>query len=68
MPMELAHSRLELANALVTDRPEVALAEARAALDAFERLQAARDVGRRGRGAALARRRGATTGGKATAS
>jgi len=42
MPMELAHSRLELANALVTDRPEVALAEARAALEAFERLEAAR--------------------------
>ncbi len=29
---------------LVTDRPEVAMAEARAALDAFERLQAARHV------------------------
>ncbi len=42
MPMELAHSRLELAGALLTDRPEVAMAEARAALDAFERLQAAR--------------------------
>lgn len=44
MPMELAHARLALANALRTDRPEVALAEARAALEAFERLQAARDV------------------------
>jgi DNA-binding NarL/FixJ family response regulator len=44
MPMELARSRLELANALLTDRPEVAMAEARAALEAFERLQAARDV------------------------
>src|SRR5439155_15460554 len=44
MPMELAHSRLELANALVTDRPEVAMVEARAALEAFERLHAARDV------------------------
>jgi DNA-binding CsgD family transcriptional regulator/Tfp pilus assembly protein PilF len=42
MPMELARSRLELAGALVTDRPEVAMAEARAALDGFERLQAAR--------------------------
>ncbi|MFN2625870.1 MAG: LuxR C-terminal-related transcriptional regulator [Mycobacteriales bacterium] len=42
MPMELASARLELAAALVTDRPEVALAEARAALEAFERLQAAR--------------------------
>ena len=42
MPMEVAHSRLELANALLTERPEVAMSEARAALDAFERLQAAR--------------------------
>ena len=42
MPMELAHSRLALANALLTERPEVAMVEARAALDAFERLQAAR--------------------------
>jgi DNA-binding NarL/FixJ family response regulator len=42
MPMELAHSRLALANALITERPEVAMAEARAALEAFERLQAAR--------------------------
>jgi DNA-binding CsgD family transcriptional regulator len=44
MPMELAHSRLELATALVDDRPEVAIAEARAALEAFERLRAARQV------------------------
>jgi ATP/maltotriose-dependent transcriptional regulator MalT len=42
MPMEVAHSRLELANALLTERPEVAMSEARAALEAFERLQAAR--------------------------
>ncbi len=42
MPMEVAHSRLELANALLTERPEVAMAEARAALDAYDRLQAAR--------------------------
>ena len=42
MPMEVARSRLELANALLTTRPEVAMMEARAALDAFERLQAAR--------------------------
>lgn len=42
MPMEVAHSRLELANALLTDSPEVAMSEARAALEAFERLQAAR--------------------------
>ena len=44
MPMELARSRLELATALATEHPEVALAEARSALDGFERLQAARDV------------------------
>jgi DNA-binding NarL/FixJ family response regulator/Tfp pilus assembly protein PilF len=44
MPMEVAHSRLELANALLTDRPDVAMAEARAALEAFERLRAARQV------------------------
>jgi len=42
MPVEVAHSRLELAHALITERPEVAMSEARAALDAFERLQAAR--------------------------
>ena len=44
MPMELAHTRLTLANALRTERPEVALAEARAALEAFDHLQAARDA------------------------
>jgi DNA-binding CsgD family transcriptional regulator len=44
MPVELARARLVLAHALVADRPEVALAEARAALEAFESLQAARDV------------------------
>jgi DNA-binding NarL/FixJ family response regulator len=44
LPMELAHARLALANALVSERPEVAIAEARAALEAFERLQAARDA------------------------
>lgn len=42
MPMELARSRFELANALLADRPDAALAEARAALEGFERLQAAR--------------------------
>ncbi len=42
MPIEVAHSRLELANALLTERPEVAMAEARAALEVFDRLQAAR--------------------------
>jgi DNA-binding NarL/FixJ family response regulator len=44
LPMELARARLALANALVAERPEVAMAEARAALEAFERLQAARDA------------------------
>jgi DNA-binding CsgD family transcriptional regulator len=44
MPVELARSRLELANVLLDERPEVALAEARAALEAFDRLQAARDA------------------------
>jgi DNA-binding NarL/FixJ family response regulator len=44
MPVEVARSRLELAQALVSERPEVAMAEARAALEAFERLQAARDA------------------------
>lgn len=43
-PMELAHSRLALAHAMQAERPEVALVEARAALDAFERLQAARQA------------------------
>jgi DNA-binding NarL/FixJ family response regulator len=42
--MELARARLALANVLVTERPEVAVAEARAALDAFKHLQAARDA------------------------
>jgi DNA-binding CsgD family transcriptional regulator/tetratricopeptide (TPR) repeat protein len=44
MPVEVAHSRLELASALLTDHPEVAIAEAQAALEAFDRLQAARHV------------------------
>jgi DNA-binding NarL/FixJ family response regulator len=41
-PMEIAETRLELANALVAERPEVARSEARAALEGFERLPAAR--------------------------
>jgi DNA-binding CsgD family transcriptional regulator len=44
MPMELARCRMALARALLTERPEVALAEARAALDEFQRLPAARDA------------------------
>ncbi len=42
LPMELAQSRLEMARALAELTPEVAIAEARAALEAFEKLQAAR--------------------------
>ena len=42
MPMELARTRLALAHALIVERPEIAVEEARAALDAFELLQAAR--------------------------
>jgi DNA-binding CsgD family transcriptional regulator len=42
MPLELARCRLELARALVDTRPEVARTEARAALEAFDRLKAAR--------------------------
>jgi ATP/maltotriose-dependent transcriptional regulator MalT len=41
LPMELARTRLELARALAEEVPEVAVAEATAALAAFERLQAA---------------------------
>jgi ATP/maltotriose-dependent transcriptional regulator MalT len=42
MPLETARARLELARHLADDEPEVALAEARRALDAFEGLEAAR--------------------------
>jgi DNA-binding CsgD family transcriptional regulator len=42
LPMELGRARLELAQALTSESPEVAMAEARAALEAFERLEAAR--------------------------
>jgi DNA-binding NarL/FixJ family response regulator len=44
MPMELAASRLELARAAMADQPEVAVAEAQAAFNAFERLRAAREA------------------------
>jgi DNA-binding NarL/FixJ family response regulator len=44
MPVDLAQARLELARAMVTERPAVAVAEATAALEAFERLRAARDA------------------------
>jgi DNA-binding NarL/FixJ family response regulator len=42
LPMELARTRLELARALSDRSPEVAVAEATAALEDFERLEAAR--------------------------
>jgi DNA-binding NarL/FixJ family response regulator len=42
LPMELARARLEMARALAGRAPEVAVAEARAALEEFERLEAAR--------------------------
>jgi DNA-binding NarL/FixJ family response regulator len=42
LPMELAITRLELARALAADSPEVAVAAAKAALETFERLNAAR--------------------------
>lgn len=44
MPAELARARLELARALVAEQPDVAIAEATAALAAYERLAAARDA------------------------
>jgi DNA-binding NarL/FixJ family response regulator len=44
MPMELARARLELAKVLANEQPEIAVAEAKAALDAFELQQAARDA------------------------
>ena len=44
MPLHLAQARLELARAVAAERPEVAIAEATAALEAFERLRAARDA------------------------
>ena len=42
LPMELARTRLEMAQALVAQAPEVAIASAKAALEEFERLDAAR--------------------------
>jgi len=42
LPMELARTRLEMAYALAERSPEVAIAEAKSALDDFERLDAAR--------------------------
>jgi DNA-binding NarL/FixJ family response regulator len=42
LPMELARTRLEMARALSERSPEVAIAEAKSALEDFERLEAAR--------------------------
>jgi DNA-binding CsgD family transcriptional regulator len=42
LPMELARTRLEMAYASAERSPEVAIAEAKAALEEFERLDAAR--------------------------
>ena len=72
MPVEVARARLDLAALVAADRPALALAEARAALEAFERLQAARDadeaaallrsLGVRATAASRGRPRGGTTG------
>jgi DNA-binding NarL/FixJ family response regulator/Tfp pilus assembly protein PilF len=58
LPFETARTRLELAAALVADRPEVAMAEARAAFAAFEVLDASRHANA---AAALLRTLGART-------
>jgi DNA-binding NarL/FixJ family response regulator len=42
MPLEVARTRLEMARALAERSPEVAVAEAKLALQEFERLEAAR--------------------------
>jgi DNA-binding CsgD family transcriptional regulator len=44
LPLESARSQLALAAVLADDLPDVAKAEAKAALDCFIRLQAARDI------------------------
>jgi DNA-binding NarL/FixJ family response regulator len=44
MPFEEGRSRLELARVLAAREPELAVAEARTALDIFDRLSAARDA------------------------
>jgi hypothetical protein len=59
LPMELARTRLELARALAERSPEVAIAEAKAALEGFQRLQAARHADA---AAALLRSLGAPSG------
>jgi DNA-binding NarL/FixJ family response regulator len=59
MPVDLARTRLELARALAPDRPEVAAAEAGAALQSLQRLAAHRDADA---AAALLRSLGAPSG------
>ena len=44
MPMEVGRCQLELAALLASDRPDAAVAEARAALEVFERIDAPRYV------------------------
>jgi ATP/maltotriose-dependent transcriptional regulator MalT len=44
MPVELARARLELARAAAEEQPEVAVAEAKRALEAFDRRRASRDA------------------------
>jgi DNA-binding CsgD family transcriptional regulator len=44
MPIDVAHARLHLANAVLVERPDVARAEAQFALAAFARLDARRHV------------------------
>lgn len=44
MPVELARARLELAKASADEQPEVAIAEARTALETLEQQHAARDA------------------------
>ncbi len=67
MPIDVAHARLELANAVLVERPDVARAEAQLALATFARLDARRHVDA---AAAVLRRLGvrATSGGKGAGS
>jgi DNA-binding CsgD family transcriptional regulator len=58
VPVHVAHVRLDLARALATEKPDVAAAEATAALDAYRSLGARRDADA---AAALLRRLGVAT-------
>ena len=44
MPLEVARARLEFGRAVAEEQPEVAVAEAKTALETFERMQATRDA------------------------